>query len=85
MGERCHNIPKYLHGSGDSTNVTPDVPLEYHAFQHYLIADSAMDEDTKKANMWAVNHIIARSSKEEQDATHKLIHLHNEDKKKGVK
>jgi len=81
MRERCHNVPKYLHGSGDFTNVTPGVPVEHHAFQHYLIADSALDADTKKANIWAVNKILARCDKEEADKVHELIHLHNQDLK----
>jgi len=81
MGERAHNVPKYKGGTMDDSNVTPDVPLEWHALQHKLIADSLSDGDDKNANLWSVNAIKKRMNFEELNEYFRLKELDERNKK----
>lgn len=79
--EKCHQIPKYLGGTIDDSNIV-DAPLPLHALQHKLIADSLHLGNDKDANLWAVKKIVQRMSFEEVNEYFRLRELDERDKNK---
>lgn len=79
--EKCHQIPKYLGGTTDPSNIV-EAPLPLHAFQHKLIADSLPEGNDKDANLWAVKKIVQRMSFEEVNEYFRLKEIDERDKKK---